>query len=279
MKQLLLLFLQLSGIAAQSQAIFFYDGAEAGNAPEIGGNNQYATWSHRNTYTAYSTLKKSTAFKRAGSYSYYMRLDNSPTDGWKDVKTELGYGFVPAGAPAYSGIAGNSRKPIGLAWIAVSLLIPASNKDFNTITEIAFDTKCWPDDYTTPTYLAMEQGRYKLFLTKVNSSEMVTGVNVYDCGPVVKDQWEDWVMHRNYTPLDSGYVYLYKNGVEVAKYLGGNWKLTNHAREAYYQHGLYKWAFQTGWPDPGVGYIDMYMDEVRFGGHGNTVASMSPARQ
>ncbi|ULQ54445.1 PKD domain-containing protein [Flavihumibacter fluvii] len=273
---LLLLFLMSTFVKAQT--IFFSDGAEASNGPVIGGSNQYSTWSNKNTYYANaSTLNRSTNFKRAGAYSYYMRLNDIGVDGWQAVKTELGYGFVPAGSPTYSGISGNNRAPVGLVWMSASILIPSTSKDDITITEIAFDTKCWPDDYTTPTYLATENGRYKLYLTKVNSSEQVTGVNTYDCGPVVKDQWEDWVMNRNYTPNDSGYVRLYKNGVKVVEYLGGNFKLTGHAKEAYYQHGLYKWSFQSGWPSAGTTFTEMYLDEVKFGGYGNTLASMSPA--
>ncbi|WP_290709161.1 PKD domain-containing protein, partial [Flavihumibacter sp. CACIAM 22H1] len=144
--------------------------------------------------------------------------------------------------------------------------IPSSNMDFNTITSILFNTKPVEDDWPTPTYLGMESGRYIFVITKLSSSGAATITKV-DVGPVIKDQWEDWVMNRDFTSSSSGFVRLYKNGKLVAEYIGPNWKEDGkHSKEPYMQMGLYKWAFGNNHnPTPNVNSVEMYMDEVRFG--------------
>lgn len=162
--------------------------------------------------------------------------------------------------------------------------------DQNTITSILFNTKPVEDDVPTPTYLAMDQGRYKFIITKMVSRTQTgsnangpiyrytTNITQVDVGPVVKGQWEDWVLERNYVFHDTGYVRLYKNKQKVAEYIGPNWPQDGqHSKEPYYQMGLYKWTFQPGNnPVPNVTFIDMFIDEVRFGNYNATLTSMSP---
>ena len=184
------------------------------------------------------------------------------------MKAELAWNFLPAGSPL--GTVGDQtayyRQPLGLRWMAASTLIPSSNNDYNTITSILFNTKPVEDDWPTPTYLGMEAGRYVFIITKLSSSGAAT-ITKTDVGPVVKDQWEDWVMNRDFTSSSSGFVRLYKNGKLVAEYIGPNWKDDGrHSKEPYMQMGLYKWAFGNNHnPVPNVNYVEMYMDEVRFG--------------
>lgn len=250
--------------------IIFYDDCELSDKPILKGTNHDVTnsWGSKQG-SSNGTVVRSNEYARKGQYSYKHVLTNSPNDGWQWVKAELAWNFLPAGSPL--GTVGDKtafyRQPLGVQWFAASVLIPSYNKDFNTITSLLFNCKPVEDDYPTPCYLAMDQGRYFFFITRINSALQSLGTIKIDCGPVVHDQWEDWVLHRNFTSKDSGFVRLYKNGKMVAEYLGGNWKDdSKHSKEPYMQMGLYKWAFQNNWsPVPNVNTVTMFMDEIRFG--------------
>lgn len=261
----------LFSIASKAQTgIIFYDDCEASNKPVMVGSNGNvsAGWSSRQGSSTNSSISRSSAYARKGGFSYKHTLSNSTNDGWQYMKAELAWNFLPAGSPL--GTVGDYtayyRQPLGLRWMAASTLIPSSNRDFNTVTSILFNTKPVEDDWPTPTYLAMEQGRYYFFITKLSSTG-ASSISKIDCGPVIKDQWEDWVMNRDFTSSSSGFVRLYKNGKLVAEYIGPNWKDDGrHSKEPYMQMGLYKWAFGNNFSiTPDVNYVEMYMDEVRFG--------------
>ncbi len=250
--------------------ILFYDDCEASNKPQFGPNVPAPIyWSGRQGLSSVGGTTRSTEYKRRGNYSYKHVLRDSSLNSWEGLKAELSWNFLPAGSPL--GTVGNNeayyREPLGLRWMAASILIPSYNKDFNTVTGIGFNTKAVEDDYPTPTYLAMEQGRYYLFITQVNANGSTT-ILKRDAGAVVKDKWEDWVLYRNFTSnAYTGFVKLYKNGQLIVDFVGGNWKDDNkHSREPYMQMGLYKWAFRDGWsPKPDVSEVTMFMDEIRFG--------------
>lgn len=263
--------LLLCSIASKAQTgVIFYDDCEASNKPVLVGTNGNvsAGWTSRQGSSSNSSIARSNAYARKGTYSYKHVLSNSTNDGWQYMKAELAWNFLPAGSPL--GTVGDQtafyRQPLGLRWMAASTLIPSSNNDFNTITSILFNTKPVEDDWPTPTYLGMEGGRYIFIITKLSSSGAAT-ITKTDVGPVVKDQWEDWVMNRDFTSSSSGFVRLYKNGKLVAEYIGPNWKDDGrHSKEPYMQMGLYKWAFGNNHnPTPNVSQVEMYMDEVRFG--------------
>lgn len=284
MKKLLFFILLLLSINGFGQAIIFYDDCEASNKPILGGTNHNisTSWGSRQGSSTNSFVVRSSSFARKGTWSYWHSLTNSTNDGWQYMKAELAWNFLPAGSPL--GTVGDNtayyRAPANVRWFAASTLIPTSNNDFNTITSLLFNTKPVEDDIQTPTYLAMEQGRYVFFINRLTGRTQ-TGTNSYgpiysysesvlkvDVGPVVKNQWEDWVMNRNFTfSADTGYVRLYKNGQLVAEYLGRNWpEDPQHSKEPYMQMGLYKWAFGNNWsPTPNVNQVEMYMDEIRFG--------------
>lgn len=250
--------------------IIFYDDCELAGKPILRGTNHDVTnsWGSKQG-SSNGTVTRSNEFARKGQWSYKHVLSNSVNDGWQWVKAELAWNFLPAGSPL--GTVGDRtafyRQPLGVQWFAASVLIPSYNKDFNTITSLLFNCKPVEDDYPTPCYLAMEQGRYWFYITKINAAFQSLGTTKIDCGPVVHDQWEDWVLHRNFTAAASGFVRLFKNGKLVAEYLGGNWKDDGkHSKEPYMQMGLYKWAFQNNWsPKPNVETVTMFMDEIRFG--------------
>lgn len=294
MKQILTALFLFFSVFTYSQGIIFYDDCEATNKPVLGGTNHNVTnsWTSKQG-NSNGTIARSTTVARKGGASYRMTLTKTANSGWQWVKAELAWNFLPAGSPL--GTVGDNtafyRQPIGVKWIAFSTYIPASNLDFNTITSIGFNTKPVEDDIPTPTYLAMDQGRYKLIITRIlgrtqtgsNANGPIysysTQITNVDLGPVVKDKWEDWVLERNYVYHDSGYVRFYKNKQLVAEYIGKNWPQDGqHSKEPYYQQGIYKWTFQpNNNPVSNVNFIEIFYDEFRFGNYSATLESMSPA--
>jgi hypothetical protein len=265
-----------SQVKAQSK-IIFYDDCEASGRPQnfLGGGQPPTRWSSQQGYSSVGSITRSGEYSRKGGYSYKHILNNSGGNDWASLKAELAWNFLPAGSPL--GTVGNTeafyRKPLGLRWIAASILIPSYNNDFNTVTSLGFNTKCVEDNWPQPTELQMEKGRYVFYLCKVSSTYQTTLVK-YDVGPVVKDKWEDWIINRDYTSKSNGFIRLYKNGQLMVEYIGGNWMDDGkHSSEPYVQMGLYKWAFKDGWsPTPDVNTVTMFMDEVRMGGELGTLA-------
>jgi hypothetical protein len=262
-------------------SFIFYDNCEIPGMPYLTMDYNIqppVQWAHFQGDASVSSVQRTAEQKRAGGYAYKFELNDGPGNTWPYFKSELVWNFLPAGSPL--GILGNteaySRQPIGLRWIAASTLIPSYNTDFNTPTSILFNTKAVDDDWPQPNALWMENGRYKFVLTRVlpNGS---TQTNTTDVGPVIKDVWEDWVLNRNFTSADSGYVRLFKNGQLVFEYLGGNWKDDAfHSKEPYVQMGIYKWAFGSNWAiRPDASRITLFIDEIRFGNTANKLEDFS----
>lgn len=242
-------------------------------------------WSWYNGFSGLSFLSQTQEFARAGNYSYKFHLKNGTGNGdFNTLKSELVWNFLPAGSPL--GTEGNNeafyRNPLNIRWMAYSTLIPSYNNDFNTVTGIGLTVKSVPDNYTTPSFLAMEEGRYWLWITPINSQNQPQRQIKYDCGPIVKDQWEDWVLHRNFTNSDTGFIELYKNGERVVNHLGGNWvQDVTHSKEPYLVVGLYKWTFADYWrePIPDVNEVTLFVDEIKFGDHSMTLADFTVNEQ
>ncbi len=263
-----------------------YDDAEAAGKPTYGPNNttpiNVNRWTGKSGSSTYGSVARTNEIPaRKGSYSYKFVLNNAPVDGWENLKSELHWNFLPAGSPL--GTVGNNeafyRQSLGLRWAAISTYLPSSVVDYNTPTGIGFNTKSVEDDYGTPCYLYTYQGRYWFMINELNNSGGVVRTVARDCGPIVKNQWEDWILNRNFVQDGTGYVRFYRveGGVPVlkAEYIGSNWRIAGHSKEPYIQHGLYKWAFQNSWsPTPDVNQVVMYIDEVRFGDSTATLTSM-----
>lgn len=190
------------------------------------------------------------------------------------MKAELAWNFLPAGSTF--GVLGCnaafSRPSMGLRWMAMSTYVPVSTTlPSDPITNIGFgfNTKSDPD-YATTTYMVINSGRYRLVIQRVNAdgSQVATG---YDCGPVVKGEWVDWVLHRNFVQNNTGYVELYKNGERLYNIRNiGNWRVNGYSKEPYVQQGLYRFSSLS---TP----ITIYYDEFRFGDSTITdVAQMMP---
>lgn len=266
--------------------LLMYDDVEASGKPVYGVNNgtpiNVNRWTGKSGSNTYGSVARSNEVPaRKGSFSYKFVLNNAPVDGWENVKSELHWNFLPAGSPL--GTVGNNeafyRNALGLRWMSISTYLPSGIVDFNTPTSIGFNTKSVEDDYGTPNYLYTYQGKYWFMINELNTNGSVSRTFARDCGPVVKNQWEDWILHRNFVQDNTGFVRFYRveGGVPVlkAEYLGPNWRIANHSKEPYVQHGLYKWAFQNSWsPTPDVNQVVMYIDEIRFGDSTATITDM-----
>jgi len=275
----ILLFLPLLSIG-QTRPILFYDDCE--NSPTFIGTNCPNTnapfsngWTSRQGDNSTSSITYSTAFARSGTGSYAMTLLPSSNNNWQFMKAELAWNFLPAGSTL--GVLGCnaafSRPSMGLRWMAMSTYVPVSTTlPSDPITNIGFgfNTKSDPD-YATTTYMVINSSRYRLVIQRVNAdgSQVATG---YDCGPVVKGEWVDWVLHRNFVQNNTGYVELYKNGERIYNIRNiGNWRVNGYSKEPYVQQGLYRFnSLSTP--------ITIYYDEFRFGDSTITdVRDMMPA--
>jgi hypothetical protein len=274
-----------NGNLPKTSAMIFYDNCEIPGMPYSGMSStlEYPSfWDRFQGDPSVSSLVQTSAVKRAGNSSYRFELINGIGNNYNFLKGELVWNFLPAGSPL--GTIGDTKAfyktPVGLRWIASSIMVPSANLDYNTPTSIGFNVKSVEDDWGTPFSLQMYQNRYEIFYTKVKKTGSVytyQSVGPIDMGPVVKDKWEDWVLNRNWTSADSGYIRFYKNGQLVHEYLGGNWADDGkHSKEPYVQVGLYKWAYRDDWqpaqPAPNANNVIIYVDEMKFGNATGTLS-------
>ncbi|WP_336515896.1 PKD domain-containing protein [Pollutibacter soli] len=223
-----------------------------GYAMITGGNQNM----NNNDSRAYMVV--STDFARKGSRSYKMhvekRTDYPPCCNW--VRSEVMWL-----APSQQTRANEWR------FASVSILIPQSFQFENRPTQIGFDTKASPDDLQTPFWLGIMNGQYYV-------DGYFIGGPVY-LGAVVKGQWEDWLLERNWSGGSDGFLRFYRNGKLVYEKYGANYFTRGgDAPIARMQHGLYKWVWATsngqGWGEGSPvaaanAPMEIYLDEIRFG--------------
>lgn len=283
---IILLFLPLLSIG-QTRPILFEDDCEGnkltsfvGGRCEVG--NAYVSngWTNYQGFGTAGSIVKSSLYKRKGTYSYAFTLNaNRPTGNWQDQKAELSWNFYPAGTPlGLNGCNAAFNKPLlGIRWMAGSSYIPVETtlpSDPNLRISFLFNVKSAPDAPATSSFVEINNGRYRIANTVPITVPPFYRTTLYDAGPVVKGVWVDWVLERNQSTGNDGYVRWYKNGQLVE--LGGQTTLTgpnwfpNISREPYVQNGLYRFAALT---TPFV----IYLDEMRFGDSTATLQQMLPA--
>lgn len=269
----------------QTRPILFEDDAEGNKLTSFISTNCPTTnaifstgWTSRQGFTSAGSITKSTLYKREGSNAYRFELfANRPTGNWQDQKAELAWNFLPSGSPLGTLGCNNAfnRPSLGLRWMAASSYIPVETTlpaDPNLRISFLFNTKAVEDDYPTPTFIEINNGRYRFAITAVAANGAAT-ITLYDVGPIVKGVWVDWVLERNFRQDGQGYIRLYKNGElqrlgNSTTYSGGNWRVANHSKEPYIQNGLYRFAALT---TPFV----MYLDAFKFGDSTATLQDMS----
>lgn len=228
-----------------------------------------ATWSGQSQSRPNSSIGLSTDFARTGTRSLKITLNNDANDELFYLKREYNWNYLPAGA--YVDAGARNRNTIGFRWMRFSVLIPSSNVDFNTPTGIGVNIKEVHDIYNTSSQLYMYQGRMVLGVSNVaaNGSDISTP---YDCGPVVYDQWMDFILERNYRQNSTGFIRFYRNDTLKVNNTGPNWRWYNYtgstphfSKEAYVNFGVYKWAFRNNWsPTPNTNTVTAYFDDVLF---------------
>ncbi len=258
-----------------SDNIFFYDKCE--DEPEIQPLSEWAQlplsrWSfytgigndvyNKNEKTS---ITVSSDFARKGKKSYKVSVTKNPTYKPVSMRAELSWN-----QPA--------TKFVGFNWMSASLLIPKTWVDDCTPVSVLFSTKATPDNYATPFRLEILKDRMHVVVVNILPDGKVKGEIVNDIGPVIKGEWTDWAVNRNFTQADSGYIKLYKNGVLVWEHHGPNWlNGTGRSPEAYVLQGLYKWTWSDstgmGWGYPCYnGTIEAYYDEFKFGKYGSKLS-------
>lgn len=265
----------LDALPDQEEGVFLYDDCE--DEPEVQPLSEWAQFplSRWGFYsgngndvfnkTDLANITVSSDYARKGRKSYKMSVTKNPTYNPISMRAELAWN-----QPA--------EQFIGINWMSASLMIPKTWVDDCTPVSVLFNTKSSPDDYSTPFRLQILKDRMYAVVVNITSDGKPKGDLATDIGPVVKGQWVDWALNRNFTDQDSGYIKLYRNGVLVWERFGPNW-ITGPGRapEGYFLQGLYKWPWSDstgmGWGYPCFnGTIEAYYDEFKFGGYGANIA-------
>lgn len=138
----------------------------------------------------------------------------------------------------------------------------ASGGNFSTSPPLAFEVK-------NGRHRAMI--RYATADYRIAANRKIVNPNGLDMGPVLYDQWVDWVVQ--YIPKydGTGRVKIWKNGTVVVDYSGPCHY--NGSTIPYLKMGIYKWLWTGAVTTPTVriGYIDMFA----LGGATSTYEMMS----
>lgn len=121
-----------------------------------------------------------------------------------------------------------------------------------------------PSGGTTHWFLIQQ---YDTTRTNPTSGQLTTVIE--DLGELDTDTWTDWTFEIDWQPNYTGYIIVYKNGVEVLTITGAN---TNKFYDALspsykaFRFGVYKFPWCSGsLPTPNVGEKIMYYDVIRVG--------------
>ena len=236
--------------------IIYQNNAEA---DPVYGTDQTQYFNTRSGVTT-NKLERSLSVHRQGSYSYLFTMVNQATTGWQYTDNEVVWNYPP---------------PIGVKWAAFSLYTPSLNQGDATATTVGFNFLRYTSVDPKPNYLNHENDSAVFYLQTYNAGGTALGFTRVPIAPVAFDAWTDWVLERNYTlSADTGYVRLYRNGVEVYEYLGPNYNPAGAAVEPYQHYGIWKPAYDGSGNNKDS--VAFYYDEFRFGGHGATLADVSP---
>lgn len=209
-----------------------------------------------------ATLELDNVIKRRGTSSYKITLTKNQVD----YNPIFNYAGLSWKEPA--------QYPVGVRWAAFSVYLPTDYPIDNTPLSI-FKIQSTPGDtlehYPTPFEIVIWNDHLYCWIANVTTAGVPNGARVFDLGVVQLGGWMDFVLNRNFTQADSGYVKLYKNGQKVVDFNGPNW-LTGGSfqSEGRFFVGINKWTwedeFGAGWglPDQN-GTIEIWYDEVKFG--------------
>ena len=91
----------------------------------------------------------------------------------------------------------------------------------------------------------------------------------YDLGAVSKERWVDFVMHVKWTGNKDGFLYLWKDGVQVISYNGPTW-YNDEGDGPYFKMGAYKGSSGKG------ADFELFTDEYRLGDSSSSMGQVTP---
>jgi hypothetical protein len=205
---------------------------------------------------------------RAGNKSVRVNLRKTDPEAlWGNKRTELTHNNY--GTPA--------RIDSSLRWWAFSHFFPA-NYAADPAEEIIAQ---WHDKSpycSASPMLAIEiiEDRFRAMIRYSTadycSDKNSVVVKTFDLGPVIRDQWIDWVIHYNPQANGSGYVSIWQNGINLLTYTGPCRYIGSYF--PYFKIGLYKWSWMPDWT--GVQSIlterSFYFDEVKIADNNASLA-------
>lgn len=149
------------------------------------------------------------------------------------------------------------------AWYSFAVLFPTVGYEYDNERELINQ---WYQNGSPATSLRTRRDRMLL-----ESGNTPDTRRQFDLGPIIKDQWHEFVMHFIHSFGDDGLIEIWIDGVKKLTLTGGNmyddvlpkWKI-----------GLYKSAFKYGTSD--VSRRIIYFDNVKVGNESSTYETMRP---
>jgi hypothetical protein len=98
--------------------------------------------------------------------------------------------------------------------------------------------------------------------------------NTYDGGPVVADQWTDWVVNVKWSYKSDGFLKIWRDGELIVNAKGPT--SFNDQMGPHFKMGIYKSAWNRRAPDPLVKTRLAYHDEFRMAGADGSYEAVAP---
>lgn len=107
-----------------------------------------------------------------------------------------------------------------------------------------------------------------------SGSRVYGGKIVLWTGPIIKEQWTDWVMHAKWSYQEDGIIEIWRNGVQVVNSHGPN--CFNDKNGPYFDIGIYKGWRDRYQPEGMVASRLVYFDEVRIANENSSYSDVAP---
>ncbi|MBZ5855762.1 PKD domain-containing protein [Flavihumibacter profundi] len=209
------------------------------------------------------SMTNNSSIKRFGNQSLRVELNKSdgvPTDGSGSHRSEKYYN--------YSGTKSGQNGDI--KWYAFSMYSPASSNSNDPAEEIRFQLHS--NIGSPPLSLQVVNGNWRVSQRNSSNGGNPTFTTV---GPVMYDQWEDWIIYFDDKQDASGSIKVWRNDVLVYSYTGVTNYVNSTAIYAYPKIGVYKYPWSQGWNPASTSTTRVfYIDSVFYGNSSATYANM-----
>lgn len=208
-------------------------------------NYNLQRWSVRDLCCTYSMVQSSDV-ARTGKYSNKITLYKSDPLVSNNHRAELVWNSA-----AYTG-----ETHTDVQWIGYSVYIPndwvSDPNHPESIVNIHDGEPC-PNSATNPQALIIAGDRFQYWVNYSTTDYCAGGSKAIvsqhmDIAPLVKGQWNDFVIHSNWSPGTDGFVQVWMNGTQVLNYKGRAY-FVGTFKEPYIKFGDYKfsWTNETAW--------------------------------